>query len=110
MRKPRAYSEVYGDRWNRVVDVFKVLRDPAMAEELRRRLSLTPFARAEFEAADEDAHEAEGDLVERVRLTIIRSFMGHDPRARAPIARPALDRTATGATLPLRMIGPTGRR
>lgn len=77
MRKPRAYSEVYGDRWNRVVDVFKVLRDPAMAEELRRRLSLTPFARAEFEAADEDAHEAEGDLVERVRLTIIRSFMGH---------------------------------
>lgn len=77
LRKPRAYSEVYNDRWRRVVDVFTVLRDPAQADELRRRLTLTPFARVEFEEADEDAHEAETDIIERARLTIIRSFMGH---------------------------------
>lgn len=77
MRKPRAYAEVYGDRWNRVCDVFKVLRDPIMAEDLRRRLILTPFARAEFDAASKGAHEVEDDIVERVRMTIIRSFMGH---------------------------------
>lgn len=31
MRKPKAYSEVINDKWNTVVNVFKVLRDPAMA-------------------------------------------------------------------------------
>lgn len=77
LRKPRAYAEVYGDRWGRVVDVFKVLRNPEDAAELRRRLSLTPFARYEFEAANEEAHEAETDVIERCRMTIIRSFMGH---------------------------------
>lgn len=77
LRKPRSYSEVYNDRWRRVVDVFEVLRDPGMADDLRRRLTLTPFARDEFEAADEVAHDADIDVVERVRLTIIRSFMGH---------------------------------
>lgn len=77
LRKPRAYSEVYNDRWSRVVDVFAVLRNRKLAEELRRRLELTPFARDEFEAADEAAHEAEADIIERVRMTIIRSFMGH---------------------------------
>lgn len=77
LRKDRAYSEVYNDRWSRVVDVFAVLRDPIQAAELRRRLELTPFARSEFEAADEKAHEAEPDVIERARMTIIRSFMGH---------------------------------
>lgn len=77
LRKPRAYSEVYNDRWRRVVDVFTVLRDPVQAAELRRRLMLTPFARVEFEEADETAHEAEADIIERARMTIIRSFMGH---------------------------------
>lgn len=77
LRKPRAYSEVYNDRWRRVVDVFSVLRDPVQAAELRRRLMLTPFARVEFEEADETAHEVEADIIERARMTIIRSFMGH---------------------------------
>lgn len=77
LRKPRAYSEVYNDRWRRVVDLFSVLRDPAMAAELRRRLELTPFARDEFEASDEEAHEEQGDIIERARMTVVRSFMGH---------------------------------
>lgn len=77
LRKPRSYSEVYNDRWSRVVDVFSVLRDPEQASDLRRRLELTPFAREEFEGADEAAHADETDRIERVRMTIIRSFMGH---------------------------------
>lgn len=77
LRKTRCYSEVYNDRWRRVVDVFSVLRDPGQAAELRRRLTLTPFSRDEFENADEAAHESEDDIIERVRMTVIRSFMGH---------------------------------
>lgn len=76
MRKPRARGEVYNDLWGRVVDVFRVLRDEALAAELRRRLHLTPFARSEF--ADADIHAfATDDIVERARLTIVRAYMGH---------------------------------
>lgn len=60
-----------------MVDVFRVLRDKTMAAELHRRLVLTPFARAEFEAISEATLNAETDIVERARLTLIRSFMGH---------------------------------
>lgn len=77
LRKPRAYAEVYNDKWGRVVDVFKVMRDPELATELRRRLHLTPYSRDEFEESDEAAHAAEQDIIERVRMTVIRSFMGH---------------------------------
>lgn len=48
MRKPRTYAEVYNDRWETVVNVFRVLRDPVKAEALRGLLELTPFARDEF--------------------------------------------------------------
>lgn len=76
MRKPRARGEVYNDLWNRVVDVFKVLRDPALAADLARRLELTPFARAEFLGANPAAFETD-DIVERARLTIVRAYLGH---------------------------------
>lgn len=73
MRKERAYSEVYNDQWERVVQVFRVLRDPAQAAELEHALRLTPYARAEFEAAEADASLP---LVEQARRTILRSFAG----------------------------------
>ncbi len=76
MRKPRAYAEVYNDIWSVVVDVFRVLRDPAMAAELERRIRLTPFARAEFEAVTDASLAAEPDVIERARMTILRSFAG----------------------------------
>lgn len=75
LRKPRARGEVYNDIWQRVVDVFRVLRDPVQATELGRRLALTPFARAEFQAASVEAFQTE-DIVERARLTIVRAFLG----------------------------------
>lgn len=72
MRKPRSYAEVYNDLASEVVNVFRVLRDPMKAEDLRRRIELTPFAREEFVAT----YEAVEDDVEAARRTIARSMMG----------------------------------
>ena len=76
LRKARAYAEVYNDRWGRITDVFRVLRDPVLSSDLRRRIELTPFARREFEAISNAALADENDVVERARLTIFRSFAG----------------------------------
>lgn len=72
LRKPRAHGEVYNDLDQDVVNVFRVLRDPATARELRRRLELTPFSRVEFKAA----YDAGVDNVDRAFKMIVRSFMG----------------------------------
>jgi DNA adenine methylase len=72
LRKPRAYREVYNDLSSEVVNVFRVLRDRAQAQELERLLRLTPFAREEFQGAYQPCSEA----VEWARRTIVRSFMG----------------------------------
>lgn len=73
LRKPRSFAEIYNDLDDEVVNVFRVLQDPAGALELQRRCHLTPFARAEFERA----YEVSGDAVERARRILIRSWMGH---------------------------------
>lgn len=72
LRKPRSYVEVYNDLDGEIVNLFRVLRDPTQARELERLLRLTPFARAEFEAA----YLSDGDPIEQARRTIIRSHMG----------------------------------
>lgn len=72
LRKPRSYAEVYNDLDGTLVEIFRVLRDPAQADRLIRELELTPFAREEFVLA----YEGSADPVERVRNTMIRSFMG----------------------------------
>lgn len=73
IKKPRAYAEIYNDRWDRIVNVFRVLRDPAQAERLIRAIELTPFSRVEFDACDVDAGD---DPIEVARKTIFRSFAG----------------------------------
>jgi DNA adenine methylase len=73
LRKPRSRVEVYSELDGRVVNVFRVLRNPRTAGRLKRALELTPFARAEFELAHEDCPECP---VEDARRTIIRAFMG----------------------------------
>jgi hypothetical protein len=50
LRKPRSYSEVYNELDGDVVNVFRCLRDHG--PELRRRLTLTPFARAGSKGMD----------------------------------------------------------
>jgi len=72
MRKPRSYAEVYNDLDSEVVNVFRVLRNPLTAKQLRELLTLTPFSRVEFEAA----YQVVKDPIERARRTIIKSFMG----------------------------------
>jgi DNA adenine methylase len=72
LRKPRSYGEVYNDLDDEVVNVFRALRDPALAVELARRLALTPFARTEFKAAYTDPT----DDLDRAYKMIVRSFMG----------------------------------
>jgi DNA adenine methylase len=73
MRKERSFAEVYNDLDGEVVNVFRVLRDPAAAERLRVLLELTPWAREEFKLA----YEPSDDPVEQARRTIARGFMGH---------------------------------
>ena len=74
LRKPRSPAEVYNDLWSEVVNVFSVLRNPAMAAELERVVRLTPFAREEFEVSGSNTRST--DPIERARLTLVRSFMG----------------------------------
>lgn len=73
IRKPATYTEVFNDLDDRLVNVFRVLRDPAKSAELARLLDLTPFARAEFDAAYGD--EPTND-VEAARRVVVMSFMG----------------------------------
>lgn len=72
LRKQRAYAEVYNDLDGEVVNFFRVLRDPATREKLELALSLTPYARDEFDLAWEHTDEA----IERARRTAIRAQMG----------------------------------
>lgn len=72
LRKPRSHGEVYNDIDGDVVNVFRVLRDPATADRLRVLLELTPYSREEFNASYEPA----ADPVERARRVIVRSGMG----------------------------------
>ena len=74
MQKPRSYAEVYNDKWDTVVNVFRCLRDPEKAEQLQQQLILTPFSRTEFEQCGELSEIT--DSVEKARRTILRSFAG----------------------------------
>jgi DNA adenine methylase len=51
LQKPRSYSEVYNDLDGEVVNLFRVLRDPAMNQRLQDACVLTPYSRDEFCAA-----------------------------------------------------------
>lgn len=72
LQKSRAYAEVYNDLDGEIVNLFRVLRDPAQARELKRQVELTPFARAEFELS----YTADGDPIEQARRTLFRSIAG----------------------------------
>lgn len=83
LRKPRSHAEVYNDLDDDVVTLFRVLRDPAQAEELIRRLYLTPFSRCDFAAAYAPAD----DPMEVARCLVVRSFMGFGSNAHATEAK-----------------------
>lgn len=72
LRKPRSRVEVYNDLDGRVVNVFRILQDRAKAEELARRIYLTPYARAEFDRA----YEPPVDDIDDAQKLIVLSFFG----------------------------------
>jgi DNA adenine methylase len=75
LQKERSKSEVYNDRYDNVVNVFRVLRDPVQARELQRLCELTPFSKTELELAGEPAD----DPIEQARRTIVLAFQGRQP-------------------------------
>lgn len=72
LTKPRSYSEVYNDLDGDVVNLFRVLQDPALRERLVEVCLLTPYARSEFDLAWEQTT----DPVDRARRLLIRAQMG----------------------------------
>lgn len=72
LRKPRSCAEVFNDLDGEIVNLFRVLRNPAQARELVRLVELTPFARSEFE----ESYLLHGDPIEQARRTLLRSFAG----------------------------------
>lgn len=75
LQKPRARAECYNDLDSRVVNFFRVLRDPAKSAELQRRVGLTPYARDELEWAL--APGQPDDDIDVAHRLVVRSFMGH---------------------------------
>lgn len=79
LRKPRAPIEIYNDLDEGVVNVFRVLRDPILAEQLAQACALTPFSRAEFVRAWDEC----SDPVENARRMIVRSQQGIGAKKKA---------------------------
>lgn len=77
LRKPRVPNEIYNDLDQNIVNIFRVLQDKKLSEELIQKCYLTPFARSEYE----QSFEKSGDLVEQARRFIIRSFFGYGSKA-----------------------------
>lgn len=73
LRKERSYAEVYNDLDGEVVNLFRVLRNPAQARELVRLVTLTPFAREE----QAGSYILADDPIEQARRMLVRSFMGY---------------------------------
>lgn len=72
LRKPRVYAEIYNDLDGELINLFRVLRDPAQGSWLVQLVELTPFGREEFVGA----YKRTRDPVERARRLLVRSFMG----------------------------------
>lgn len=83
LQKERSASEVYNDLDGAIVGVLRVLATPYMADALRLRLEATPYARAEFEYAQDylRANRTTGfvmrDPVEHAALVLTASMQGH---------------------------------
>jgi len=75
LKKKPARIEIYNDMSSEMVNLFRVLRDRDNAAELRRLLSLTPWAREEWLSC----YELSDDPIEQARRTIVLCAQGHNP-------------------------------
>ena len=73
LRKPPSFAEVLNDKDSEIVNLFRVLRDPASACRLGELLPLTPYSQEEFKAAYQIVEEP----VERARRLLVRCWMAH---------------------------------
>lgn len=71
LRKPRSKIEVYNEKDDEIVAIFRVLQNPAQSRELFRKLRRTPYSRREFERSFEPSTEP----IERARRAIVRCYM-----------------------------------
>ena len=70
--KPRSYAEIVNDLDKEIVNLYRVVRNPDECLNLIHLLTLTPFAREEFDLALIPS----GDPVEQARRTITKSMLG----------------------------------
>jgi DNA adenine methylase len=85
IKKKPSRVEIYNDMNREIVNLFKVLRDKKKSDELRRLLSLTPYARDEYY----DCYEKTEEPIEQARRTIVLAMQSHNPAK-------ALDRKLNG--------------
>jgi DNA adenine methylase len=78
MRKPPVDCEVYNDLDGEIVNFFRVLRDPVLSEQLRRAVTLTPYARAEHRLSY--VHTEDPD--EQARRTAFRAYSSYSGASR----------------------------
>jgi DNA adenine methylase len=71
-KPPSPGGEIINDLNEEVVNIFRVMQDHTLSEELQRKLDWTPYAHAELVLS----REASDDPVEKARRMIVRSFMG----------------------------------
>lgn len=72
LQKPRSYAEVYNDLDGEITNFFRVLRHRERCADLIRAVTLTPYARDEFDGA----WDPTDDHVEAARRLVVRSQMG----------------------------------
>lgn len=72
LRKPRSSGEILNDLDEVIVEFFRVVRDPASAAELARRVEFTPYARAEFE---DWCYGEPTDAIDAAHRLVVRSHM-----------------------------------
>jgi len=72
LRKKRSSAEVYNDLDSQVVNLFRVLRDPATSSSLCSKIDMTPFSREEFIFC----YDPCADPVEAARRFIVRCYFG----------------------------------
>lgn len=110
LQKASVKAEIYSDLDARIVNLFRVLRNRATADLLRRAVALTPFSRMEFESAYEGELASDSRLVmpafvarnasleeldqyvESARLFLVRAYMGHGSDSATRNAKPGFRR------------------
>jgi DNA adenine methylase len=82
LRKLPSEIEIYNDLDECVVNLFRVLRDPITAADLKNKLRLTPFARQELK--DTLALEMSPHPVENARRLLVLALLGNSQQAANP--------------------------